>query len=164
MRKIDALEGGITVGGARIPRGWAGGLAQLALDRRMTRAELVRQTMDEWLKKNPQYTSVQQAAEALDRSYGMQFRQILEDELPSACPRIEEYRGDGRRYAEAIRKGKARRNNAIGVVDVPLLPHVRGFLERISAAHPEDYPNIGAVVSSIITRWVDAQKAKQEQK
>jgi hypothetical protein len=160
-RKVEALDGAVLINGALMPRGWALGLEQYAFDMRITRAELVRRTVADWLKKHPEFSSVEDAATARGSSFGQMMRQIMEDEVPRLCPPIPEYRGDGARHADAIRRGRA--SKKLGdIVSVPVTPLVRTVLGRISKAKPELFPDAAHVAAHILNKWALAQVEKQE--
>jgi hypothetical protein len=145
-----------------MPAGWAGALEQYAFDMRITRAELVRRTVADWLKKHPEFSSMENAAAARNSSLGQMMRQIMEDELPTLCPPIQEWRGDGARHAEAIRKGRLKKR-MIGTVTINVHPHHMALFKQLAKAKPELYPDAEAVVTALVSKWADAQAAKQEQ-
>jgi hypothetical protein len=162
MKKIAALDTAVLINGAMMPPHWAVAMEQRAYDRRITRAELVREAVSNWLQKHPEYEDVHAAAAAHNRNYSQQMRQIMEEELPTLCPPIEEWRGDGARHAAAIRRGRATKR-MVDTISITLPPHGLSLLHKIAKARPDTYPDVAAVAIHVLTRWVETQLAKQEQ-
>jgi hypothetical protein len=162
MKKIEALSTAVLIHGVMMPSDWAAAMERHAYERRITRAELVREAVSNWLQKHPEYEDVHAAAVAHNRNYSQQIRQIMEDELPTLCPPILEWRGDGARHAAAIRRGRATKR-MVDTISITLPPHGLSLLRKIAKAKPEMYPDAAAVAIHVLTRWVESQLAKQEQ-
>lgn len=160
-RKIDALDGGVMVSGAKVPQHWYAGLEGEAIDKRVTRATLVRNIIAAWLEKHTQYNDIHHAAECNNRSYGQQLRQILEDEVPHLCPPINEWRSNGASWSKAIREGRTKRKMA-PTVTLQLPGYVETYIRKLAKDKPDVYATPEDVLVRLATRWVEAQIAKKE--